>query len=171
MSFIGIISEHKSFETIKAKLEEIGMNGKNTLIPITLQSISNMQNIKFETIIIDSDLEKFEQQERILQKICSNANYVILNTDINLKLDILKNKKVTIITYGLNQKATVTISSISETDIQIYVQRNIKNRKNDIIEVEEKHISLKEKDRLKTYEILIIYIISIVYGNKITEQI
>ena len=86
-------------------------------------------------------------------------------------MEILQNEKVNIITYGLNQKATITMSSIKETDILISLQRNIENIKKEVIEVEEKHIKLNEKDKLKSYEILIIYTILIIYGYKIINQI
>ena len=47
----------------------------------------------------------------------------------------------------------------------------MKKIKKEVIEVEEKHIKLNEKDKLKSYEILIIYTILIIYGYKIINQI
>lgn len=171
MSFIGIISDNKSFEIIKKKIFKNVKANKITIINITRQNIENMKNIKFETIIINNDLQKFKEKEIILQKICTNSKYIVLNSDINLKIDILKNEKVNIITYGLNQKATITMSSIADTDVLISVQRNVENIKKEILEVEEKHINLDEKEKLKPYEILIIYTIFMIYGYKIMEQI
>lgn len=171
MSFIGIISDNKSFENIRKKILENITDSKLNIININTQSIENIQNIKFKIIVIDNNLEKFKNQKITLQKICKNTQYIILNTDIHLKMEILQNEKVNIITYGLNQKATITMSSIKETDILISLQRNIENIKKEIIEVEEKHIKLNEKDKLKAYEILIIYTILIIYGYKIINQI
>ncbi|MCI8412385.1 MAG: hypothetical protein HFJ40_08230 [Clostridia bacterium] len=171
MSFIGIISDNKSFENIRKKILENIKDSKLNIININRQSIENIQNIKFKIIVIDNNLEKFKNQKSTLQKICKNTQYIILNTDIHLKMEILQNEKVNIITYGLNQKATITMSSIKETDILISLQRNIENIKKEIIEVEEKHIKLNEKDKLKAYEILIIYTILIIYGYKIINQI
>ena len=94
-----------------------------------------------------------------------------MNTDVNLGIDIFDAKKINIITYGLNQKATVTVSSIKDTDISIYIQRNIKNIRNEIIEVEERNIKIKEKSKIKAYEILIIYMILRIYEYKIIEEI
>ncbi len=171
MSFIGIISDNKSFENIRKKILENIKDSKLNIININRQSIENIQNIKFKIIVIDNNLEKFKNQKSTLQKICKNTQYIILNTDIHLKMEILQNEKVNIITYGLNQKATITMSSIKETDILISLQRNIENIKKEVIEVEEKHIKLNEKDKLKSYEILIIYTILIIYGYKIINQI
>ena len=71
-----------------------------------------------------------------------------------------------VITYGLNQKATVTVSSISDTNILIYLQKSLQNKDKKKIEIEERRIKKKEKSTLKTYEILIIYIILMLYGEE-----
>ena len=75
------------------------------------------------------------------------------------------------ITYGLNQKATVTVSSISDTDILIYWQESLENRKGHRIEIEEKRIRRREKNKLKPYEILIIYILFKIYNKSIIGEI
>ena len=95
-------------------------------------------------LVVNCELEELKDYQSNLEKIYSNAKYLILNTDIN-KEEFEPNKHIQIITYGLNHKSTVTISSISDTDILIYLQRNIKNISNSIIEVEEKRIKIKEK--------------------------
>ena len=71
----------------------------------------------------------------------------------------------------MNQKATVTISSITDTNILIYLQRNIRNLEDKIIEVGEKQIKIDHKSKLKTYEILMIYIIYLINNNCIILQI
>lgn len=61
MSFIGIIANRKCFETIKKKMiEEIGEENLNFIL-INLRSIENIKNIKFETIIVEDNLKKFEK--------------------------------------------------------------------------------------------------------------
>ena len=121
MSFIGIVANKKFFENIKRKILE---ENKETInfIQINLRSIENVKNIKFETIIIEDNINKFKQYQNIIEKICNQADYVIINTDKNVEYEktILKNE---IVTYGLNQKATITVSSISDTDILIYLQK------------------------------------------------
>ena len=93
--------------------------------------------------------------------------YLIVNTDKNPEYE-QSNK---IITYGLNQKATITISSISDTDILIYLQKNFQNKENDKIEIEERRIKRKEKSKLKTYEILVIYTTLKLYNKNIIKEI
>lgn len=170
MSFIGVISDNKCFENIKEKIKEKDTEKQLNLIHINSKSIANIKNIKFETIIINNELEKLKDYQSNLKKICLNAEYILLNTDINQTFHILKEEKANIITYGLNQKSTVTISSIRETDILIYLQRNIKTKKNEVLEVEEKRIKIKDSNS-KTYEIMIIYIILAIYDYCIIDEI
>ena len=168
MAFIGIISDCKSFEKIKENLNnqcDLDLN----LIHINKNSIENIKNIRFEVIIIDSNLIEFSNTIEIVQELCSYAKYLVINTDINLKFDLAN--KINVITYGLNQKSTITVSSITETDILIYLQRDIKNINNKIIEIGEKRIKLQEKSKLKTYEILIIYIILLIYNKPIMDEL
>lgn len=168
MTFIGVISESKVFENIKESLkdkEELKVN----LIHINKKSVENIKNIKFETIIIDSGLENLDKQTTIIEKLCQNAKYLVVNTDVNLIFNLSKYKKSSIITYGLNQKATVTISSITDTSILIFLQKNIKNINGKIFEIGEKLLKIKEDSKLKTYEILIIYIILLINSNSIIQ--
>lgn len=163
MTFIGVLAEHKSFENIREYLKKKELE----LIPINKKSIKNIKNIKFDAIVIDSKLENFKEEKEILEQLCLNSKYLIINTDINLKFNISNEGKTNIITYGLNQKATVTVSSITDTNILIYLQRSIKNKENKVIEVGERQIKVTEKSKLKTYEILIIYILSLINCNSI----
>lgn len=170
MTFIGVISDSKSFEKIQENIKE-KWEQEIKLIHINKKSIGNIKNIRFETIIIDEDLSDFKREENTIRELCMYAKYLIINTDINLKFDLSNENKTNIITYGLNQKATVTVSSITDTDILLYLQRNIKDKKGTIIEVEEKRIPIREEKKLKTYEILIIYILYLVYQKAIIEEI
>mgnify|MGYP001139115813 CR=1 FL=1 len=167
MIFIGIMSECKSYENIKEKLKNEDIN----LIHINKKSIKNIKNIKFETLIIDTNLEDFQQEKEIIEQICNNAKYVFINTDLNIENNLEVKAKKEIITYGLNQKATVTVSSIKDRDILIYVQRNIKDNKEKSIEVGEKLVKIKEGTKLKNYEILILYIIFLIYNYPIIDEI
>lgn len=170
MAFVGVITNRKCFEKIRNSIKEEIKNEQVKLIHINLKSIENIKNIKFETIIIEDKFEKFKNKKEILKRICTNAKYLIINTDLNPETDEINCPKNTI-TYGLNQKATVTISSISDTDILIYWQKNIKNKKNKIIEIEEKRVKRRQKTTLKIYEILIIYTLFKLYNKSIITGI
>ena len=166
MSFIGIISENKSFETIKSNL----LNGRNSskwnIIRINLQSIENIKNIKFDIVVIDSDIKKLEERKELLDKICGNCKYILLNTDLNNEEDFNICKEVNITTYGLNNKAMFTVSSITDDHIIIYLQQNIKDIEGNILEIGEKRIDLTEQNKVKTYEILVIVIILLLNSKK-----
>lgn len=170
MSFIGVVANRKCFENIKREITEKVKKEDINFIQINLRSIENVKNVKFETIIVEDNLEKFKKNKEILEKLCKNTQYLMINTDRNSEQEeIMKipNK----ITYGLNRKATVTISSISEIDVLIYWQKDLKNREGQKIEIEERRIKKREKKQLKTYEILIIYTILKIYDKNIIEEI
>lgn len=169
MSFIGVVANRKCLEKIKKKVAERSKEGTIHFIPINLRSIENVKNIKFEAIILEDKLEKFKNKKQILEKICENSEYVMINSDINPEEKMSHGKKK--ITYGLNQKAMVTVSSISDSDILIYWQKNIKNKEGKLIEIEEKRIKKPEKEILKVYEILIIYILFQIYNRPIIDKI
>lgn len=169
MSFVGIISNKKSFDNIKKEI--INLENSMSIIHINLKSIANIKNIKFEVIIIDEKIKKFINYEECLKKICKESKYLIINSDINKDYDILKNDSNIIITYGLNRKATITISSISDTDILIYRQKIFQNKYEKQEEIEERRIKVKQSNRLKTYEILVIYTIFSIYNKSIIYEI
>lgn len=167
MIFVGIMSDCKSYENIKERLKNQEIN----LIHINKKSIENIKNIKFETIIINVKLEEFKEEKEIIEQICNKAKYVLINTDLNIENNLKMNPKKEIITYGLNQKATVTVSSIKDNKILIYLQRNIKDTKEKTVEVGEKLLKLREQTKLKNYEILILYITFLIYNYSIMEEI
>ena len=166
MTFLGIISEDKSFERIKEKLKKQS-DMQLEIIHINKKSISNIKNIKFEILVIDSDLKDFEREKQIITKLCEKAKAILINTDINQKTNFNEEKYIT---YGLNQKATVTISSITDTDLLVCLQENIKDMKENIIEIEERHFAINENCKLKIYEIMIIYIIFLIKNKNIMEE-
>ena len=170
MSFIGIIANKKYFENIKKKILEEIKNEAINFVQINIRSIENIKNIKFDILIIEDNIEKFKDNKKILEKICYNTNYLMINTDKNIEYEkTIKAKQI--ITYGLNQKATITVSSISDTDILIYLQKSIYNKENNKIEIEERRINREENSIYKTYEILVIYTILKIYNANLIEII
>ncbi|MCI8469914.1 MAG: hypothetical protein HFJ35_00100 [Clostridia bacterium] len=169
MSFIGVIASKKCFENIKKKVTEKIKDENINFIQINLRSIENVKNIKFETIIIEDNLEKFKNHQEILKKILENTQYMMINTDKNPEQENIK-KLPNRITYGLNQKAMVTVSSISETDILVYWQKSLENREGKKVEIEERRIKKEESQLLKTYEILIIYTLFKLYHKSIMKE-
>lgn len=155
MFFVGIITNQKNEPYMKEELSRI-LPSEN-IIFITDKNISNMKNIKFETIVIDTKLNnKLE-----LRKILSTSEYVILNSDINTDIDVINNLDLTVITYGFNNKATFTVSSITENSIIICLQRIILNKEKK--EIEPQEYQIKMLNNTEKYAIIATKIISILY--------
>ena len=166
MSFIGIISDNKDYEFIKKELMKDRDYYKLQLINIKEKNIENIKNVKFETMIICNDLKEIATKEVYIEKILKNTKYLIINSDINIKKDNIYNN-VQIITYGMNQKATVTASSIQEDSILICIQRNIKNTEGNIIEIQEFRMKSENITNKKTYSLLVLFILQQLYKRNI----
>lgn len=143
MPFIGIVSkeEDKVKEYIK-----LNKNLKiNNIFFINDKSINNMKNIKFDTILILDDKYNIES-ESVLQKLIMNSKYIIIQSEIQDKLNFIENKELNLITFGFNHKSTVTASSTELENIMICIQRNIKDMNGSIIEPQEILVETKKYD-------------------------
>lgn len=166
MSFIGIIANSKNFEGIKQYLYHQQKEKAYQLIHINSKSIENIKHVKFDVIIITCSFENMLPQKQMVKKLCLGAKYLILNADSFIPLEFLKKEKITIITYGLNQKSTVTISSINEENALIALQRSFKNIAGEEIEMGEKSLELDENHKLSPQDILVVAIIFLIYPEK-----
>lgn len=146
MSIIGIIASERQTNQIKKQIENEGL--KIQIICINYKSIENIKNIKFEIIIIQDSPDKLKEKEMYFIEILKNTKYLLLNTDANINENILKDIKINVITYGLKHKATITTSSISDTQVIISIQRGFKNINGDIVEQQEIPVEFV-KDRTK----------------------
>lgn len=133
MPFIGIISEEIVENNISNIIEDKLNLKESSVLFIKEKSIENIKNIKFETIIIARQFKNIET----LKKMLENTKYLIVNSDIENNLSLLENIKATVITYGFNQKATITASSVLDDEMLICLQRNIKDKYNQNIEPQE----------------------------------
>lgn len=131
MSFIGIVTNSKNEESMLKKI--IKLFPADNIIFITSKNIDNIRNIQFETVVINGNIKDDIKLKHIITK----SKYVILNTDVELEKEFWKDLNLTIISYGFNNKATFTISSISENNIIICLQRTIKNVFDEKIEPQE----------------------------------
>ena len=121
MSFMGIITNPKNENYIKKFLKKY-INIEYVIF-INEKNIENMRNIKFDTILLG---RKFEENE-MLNEIIRKCKYLILNSDLKVYDNKLDNLNIQIITYGFNQKATITTSSVEEDKIVVFLQRSIVN--------------------------------------------
>ena len=138
MSLIGILTDKSHENYIKEGLR--GIVSEEQIIFLKEDSIQNLKNIKFETILIGKEVKKSKEEVKELAK---KAKYLILNTDMAKNLDLLDNLIFELITYWLNSKATITTSSIEDGKIMVCLQRTIQNVKGKSIEPQER--SYKEE--------------------------
>ena len=80
MFFIGIITNQKNERYVKNELSQ------ENILFINDKTIANMKNIKFDAIVIDNKINNRNN----LRKILSNTKYVILNSDIEIDLEVIK---------------------------------------------------------------------------------
>ena len=162
MTFLGIISNEKDFEIIKS---EILKQVKNLeIICINKKNIKNLQNVRFETLIIDEELSIKPEDVHLLEKICKNLKYLIINTDKNKNLDIFSGNRLHVITYGLNHKCTVTVSSIGEESIMVALQREILDKYGNLMEIGEKRVN--KMQHLDIYGNMAIFITELIYNKE-----
>ena len=129
------------------------------IIFIRENSIDNIKNIKFETIIVNREFEDKDS----LNKLIAKSEYVIVNEDIGTIIDLLKDIKSNIITYGFNSKSTITMSSVTDDSIQVSVQRNIISKKS---EVEQQEISLNKEAKSDVYDIMLLISLLLIHNNE-----
>ncbi len=155
MSFIGIITNKSNKIDLENKLKEkINFN----IITIKAENISNIRNIKFDTIIINYDLEYSDEIREVLE----NTKNILLNSDVKIDLKLFENLTAYVVTYGFNKKATITIVSVEQEEIILGIQRDISinNKK-----IESKEIKFSSNyDKKYFYEDIVCKIIEILYG-------
>ena len=159
MIFIGIVTEIKSENYIKKIQNNNSVLKKYHIIFIRENSIDNIKNIKFETIIVNREFEDKDSLDKLIAK----SEYVIVNEDIGTIIDLLKDIKSNIITYGFNSKSTITMSSVTDDSIQVSVQRNIISKKS---EVEQQEISLNKEAKSDVYDIMLLISLLLIHNNE-----
>lgn len=155
MSFMGIITNPKNENYIKKFLKKY-INIEYVIF-INEKNIENMRNIKFDTILLG---RKFEENE-ILNEIIRKCKYLILNSDLKVYDNKLDNLNIQIITYGFNQKATITTSSVEEDKIVVFLQRSIVNMYKQY--VEQMEISIDIDKNTETYAVMESIAILLIY--------
>ena len=157
MVFIGIITDSKSENNLEKLIANNKTINKNNVIFIKEKNIDNIKNVHFDTVIINREFKKIDE----LNKILENTNNIIINMDDasieSSKLNIVSSN---LITYGFNSKSTITISSVTDDDVLICVQRNI-YRNYEEIEVQE--IKLENNENYTIYDLIIVLTLFLIY--------
>lgn len=157
MPLVGMIAKKKDIQLIKKELQGTGLE----IIEITVESIKNIKNVKFEQIIFLEDLKVSEEAYKYIKEIILSAKYIILNGDIEINIlkEINIKKPVKVITFGFNSKSTITISSVKDEKTIVYFQQEVEKTNGDIIEIQEKDINIEKNNNKKIYNKLAIFII------------
>ena len=125
MAFVGIIANDRDFKNIRKTFSKKDISKSVSLIEINENNIENVRNISFETLIFCKQLECDNLGLSYLEKICESLSYLVINSDFDLHIPFSINESCSVITFGLDQKATITISSISESGFVLSLQKNI----------------------------------------------
>lgn len=159
MFLVGFITNQKNEMFINNKLSRFIKS--DNIIFINDKNITNMKNIKFELIVIDSKINNKVE----LRKILSEAKYILLNADIKMNENVINDLDLMIITYGFNSKATFTVSSVTDNDAIICLQRVIFDKNSKKIEPQEYQLQIEKN--VEKYAIIATRVIQILYGENI----
>lgn len=165
MTFIGIVSEKQDNEVERTIAKYLF--DKSTILNINIDNIDNVKNVKFDTILILESKTILSKLD-VLKSILSNTQYLIINSDIESNLLLLDKLNLNVITFGFNNKSTITASSVNEENVLICVQRNIMDKNNKIIEPQEVKINLNKVNNI--YKIMGIVGVILVYNQEKMEK-
>ena len=169
MPFIGIIAKETDANFIKKEVIKNSINSKFDIININKKSIENIKNIRFETVVINDDLTDFLNTSKYLEDIIKNSKFLIINSDVVKNSEVLINSETNVITYGLNQNAYVTMSSIKSENILICVQNKFENLIGKMIEEQEINVEIGKNNLKKICNTMAIFIILIIYGENLQK--
>ena len=159
MLLIGIITDQKSENDIKKLLDNNNFLVENNVIFIKEKNIDNIKNVHFDTVVINKEFEKMDE----LNKLLVNAKNIIINIDTNIDNKDLNIVNSNLITYGFNSKSSITISSVTDDDVLIYLQRNIYNNYG---EIEVQEIKIENNPNYSIYDLIIVLTMFLMYVPK-----
>ena len=159
MTFIGIITDQKSENDISKLLGNNNFFIENNVIFIKEKNIDNIKNVHFDTVVINRRFEKSDE----LNKLLENTKNVIVNMDTNIDNKELNIVNSNLITYGFNSKSSITISSVTDDDVLIYLQRNIYNNYG---EIEVQEIKIENNPNYSIYDLIVVLTLFLMYLPK-----
>lgn len=156
MVFIGIVTDSKSENDIQHLLLKNNTLKENNVIFIKEKNIDNIKNVHFDTVVINREFKKMDELNLILE----NAKNVIINMDTNEENEEINVVNSNLITYGFNSKSSITISSVTDDDVLICVQRNIYNNYG---EIEVQEIRLENNENYNIYDLIVVLVLFLMY--------
>lgn len=167
MPLIGVIAKENDSNFIKNELNRNACYSNFEVININKKSIENVKNIKFDIILIKENVKEFFESSNYLKSIIDKANFLIINSDIEDNKNIPKCENKNIIKFGFSSNASITISSIRDENIMICIQNKFENINNQVIEEQENIIKIEKNNMNKLYNVLAIFTIFLIYGEKL----
>lgn len=158
MSLIGILTQNQNKAYLKEQLKKRKLEDVFFLTESTAQ---NMRNVKFDTFLLG---KKITEKQEMIREIAKRTDYFILNSDVKENLQLLENLDLKIITYGYNQKASITTSSVEEEKVIVCLQRGIKNIYQE--EIEPQEIEMKMDESTNNSAILELASLLFLYSKK-----
>lgn len=165
MPFIGILAKKNDYSILEKEIQNNCSLNKLKVIELDKDNIEIFKNIKFDMIIINSNIKNILDRSNYFIELMKKSNYIMLNTDIQNNTLFMQYLKANIITYGFNRKATITISSIKDDKIMIGVQRNILYKDKDVLCMQEVVLNASQEDIKNVYDMMILFTISNIYGK------
>ncbi len=133
MSVIGIITNNSNIIDIEKRLEKYNLKEKNIII-INKENINNIKNVKFDLIIIFEEIK----ENKSIERVTNSCKFILINSDYRENLKLIKeNTQSTVITFGFNSRATITIISNENDETILEIQREIEWKENKKIECQE----------------------------------
>ena len=158
MVFIGIITDSKSEEDIANLLCYNKLLQKNNVIFITEANIDNIKNVHFDTIIINSNFRKMDELNGLLV----NSKNIVVNNDEEINFEGMQLTNLNLITYGFNSKSSVTISSVTDDEVLICIQRNLCCNSR-IVEVQE--VKIENNNYYDVYDLIVVLVLFFMYSS------
>ncbi|MBR2587714.1 MAG: hypothetical protein IKD77_00725 [Bacilli bacterium] len=156
MVFVGIVTDSKSENNIEKLLSTSSFFNENNVIFIKEKNINNIKNVHFDTVIVNKEFSKMEE----LNKVLASAKNISINADISLSKEELNITNSNLITYGFNSKSSITISSVTDDDVLVCIQRNIYSNYG---EIEVQEIKLENNINYSIYDLIIVLVLFFMY--------
>lgn len=152
MIYIGFISRNKNIELVK-ELNDLNVQA------INIKKKEDIENKKIDILV----LEDLVIDKNTISEIIKDIKYLIIQDNID-DLKIHLDREINVITFGFNHKSTVTVSSVTEDNIVICIQRTIKSINNN--ELEPKEINIKNTNKYNINKYIIKKIILEILENR-----
>lgn len=161
MFFIGIVTDLQSKDNIYNLVKLNKFLKENNVIFVNEANIDNIKNVHFDTIVINTGFGKIDE----LNVLLSNTKNLIVNIDVKINLKELNVSNLNLITYGFNSKSSVTISSVTDDEVLICIQRNL-SCKSRVVEVQEIKV---ENNNYNVYDIIVVLVLFLMYSSSLNE--